>query len=103
MNRIASGKYSGHVGDGGLQGHSVSAAYPWIIIGFGDDTWAASNACTGEQYPRRGTAEEANRDLMAAVAARNATRELMRRFGTACRLPETVVENAMRRRHARLS
>lgn len=94
--RIASPKYSGHVGDGGLQGHSVSAAYPWIIRGIGDD-WQAYNATSGQTYPRRERIAEAQRDLGAAVAARRATKELMARFGTACRLPESVVNNAMRR------
>lgn len=101
--RIAAAKYSGHVGDGGLQGHSVSAAYPWIIVGYGDDTWAAENACTGEKCARRATAEEANRDLTSAVAARRATAELKARFGGIIGLPEGAVMNAMRRCHAEVA
>jgi hypothetical protein len=96
MERIASNKYSGHVGDGGLQGHSVSHAYPWIVIGIGND-WQAYNVVTDESYPRRRAISEAYRDLHVAIAVRDATKELMARFGTACRLPEAVIKNAMRR------
>lgn len=101
--RIASAKYSGHVSDGGLQGHSVSAAYPWIIVGYGDDTWAAENACSGTKYPRRANIAEAQRDLLIAVAAQKAARELKARFGSLIGLPDAVISNAMRRCHAEVS
>lgn len=44
----------GHVGSqGGLRGHSVGETYPWSVVGFGDDTWQATNLITGETMPRR--------------------------------------------------
>lgn len=33
-------RYTGHAPDGsGLQSHSIGGLYPFIIVGFGDDTW----------------------------------------------------------------
>lgn len=44
----------GHVGSqGGLRGHSVGPLYPWSVVGFGDDTWQATNLITGAVGPRR--------------------------------------------------
>lgn len=45
--------YTGHVGEGGLQGHSVGACYPFTVYGFSHDaeapvTYGVLNAATGE-------------------------------------------------------
>jgi len=56
-------KTEGHVGStGGLRGHSVGGMYPWGIVGYGNDTWAATNMVTGAVRPRVATAAQALRD-----------------------------------------
>lgn len=58
-------KYTGHVGTGGLQGHSVSECYPWIVVGYGTTptTYAAGNMVTGEEGQRRMSARAAAIDV----------------------------------------
>jgi len=47
-------KTQGHVGtQGGLRGHSVGGTYPWMPVGYGDDTWVPTNLVTGEYEARR--------------------------------------------------
>lgn len=50
MQRLASNEYSGHVGSGGLQGHSVGGLYPLIIYGAGitPTRFGVMNGATGE-------------------------------------------------------
>ena len=48
MQQIGSNEYSGHVGSGGLQGHSVGGLYPWIIYGTGGGTFGVMNGATGQ-------------------------------------------------------
>lgn len=48
----------GHLADhGGLRGHSVGDAYPWRVVGYGDDSWAvvsARNETLARCYDRAG-------------------------------------------------
>lgn len=51
-------KYTGHVSDGGLQGHSVGDTYPWSVVGYTIEVnsptqYRAENLVTGEQLPMR--------------------------------------------------
>jgi hypothetical protein len=43
--------YTGHVGDGGLQGHSIGKHYPWTVRGVSKNNnffWQAFNCNTGQ-------------------------------------------------------
>ena len=50
MQRLGANEYSGHVGDGGLQGHSVGGLYPLIVYGAGINPtrFGVMNGATGE-------------------------------------------------------
>ena len=40
-------KRNGHAAEGGLQKHSVGDTYPYMLVAYGDGTFAACNATTG--------------------------------------------------------
>lgn len=44
---------------GGLREHSVGELYPYMIVGFADDTWQVQDAQTGHWYGERTTFDEA--------------------------------------------
>lgn len=76
--------YTGHVADGGLQGHSVGDTHPWAVVGYerdGRTMYRAENLVSGERLPLRFDSLTAIEDAEHAHQRAVALREIERLSG----------------------